>query len=174
MAYDYDRLYGKTPDALGDPTPVFVEFFDQQTEGTLRVLDVGCGQGRDALFIARLGHRVVGVDISPNGIRDLLVTARQEKLAVEGIATDITTFTPDGDFDVVLIDRTLHMLPEKERLEVLARLIQSVEKSGWVLISDERSNIQGFKGVLAADSRSWTIDLDARGHLFARCAGSPD
>lgn len=170
MAYDYDKLYGKTPNALGDPETVFVEFFDQR-KGPLRVLDVGCGQGRDALFIARLGHHVVGVDLSPNGIRDLVAAAHQENLSIEGIATDITNFTPDGDYDVVLIDRTLHMLPEKERLDVLARLLQAVRCAGWVLISDERSNIQGFKDVIASDSRSWMTELDARGHLFVRCDG---
>lgn len=168
MAYDYDKLYGSTPKALGEPTPVFVDFFEQRTKETLRVLDVGCGQGRDALFIARLGHSVVGVDLSPNGIRDLLVTARQENLVIEGVAVDIITFVPDGNFDVVLIDRTLHMLPKKDRLEVLARLIHCVRRGGWLLISDERSNIQGFKDVIAANDSTWKTVLNTRGNLFLR------
>ena len=168
MAYDYDKLYGKTPKALGEPTTVFVDFFKKRTEERLRVLDVGCGQGRDALFIARLGHSVFGVDVSPNGIRDLLNTAHQENLAIEGVAADIMTFVPDGDFDVVLVDRTLHMLPEKERLAVLAGLIRCVRRTGWLLISDERSNIQGFKEVIASSSCTWEIILDTRGNLFLR------
>lgn len=166
MAYDYDKLYGSTPQALGEPTSIFVDFFEQRNEKALRVLDVGCGQGRDALFIARLGHSVVGVDLSPNGIRDLLAMARQESLAIEGIAVDIIEFAPDGDFDVILIDRTLHMLPEKDRLEVLTRLVQNVRSNGWLLISDERSNIQGFRDVIAANSGTWKSELDTRGNLF--------
>jgi len=71
MSYNYDKLYGETRDALGAPTSIFVDFFDQFDRTNVRVLDVGCGQGRDAIFIARKDHRVVGVDISPNGIRDL-------------------------------------------------------------------------------------------------------
>jgi len=168
MAYDYDKLYGSTPQALGEPTSIFVDFFEQRRGKTLRVLDVGCGQGRDALFIARLGHSVVGVDLSPNGIRDLLALARQESLAIEGVAGDITAFIPDGDFDVILIDRTLHMLSEKDRLEVLARLIDSVRRHGWLLISDERSNIQGFRDIIAANSGTWKTELDACGSLFLR------
>ena len=58
MAYDYDKLYRSTPRALGEPTELFVDFFKHQAEESLRVLDVGCGQGRDALFIARMGHCV--------------------------------------------------------------------------------------------------------------------
>ena len=168
MAYDYDELYGSTPQALGEPTPIFVDFFEQHNEKALRVLDVGCGQGRDALFIARLGHSVVGVDLSPNGIRDLLAMAHQENLAIEGVAVDIIEFVPDGDFDVILIDRTLHMLSKKDRLDVLARLVRYVRRNGWLLISDERSNIQGFRDVIAANSSTWKSELDIRGDLFLR------
>lgn len=168
MAYDYDTLYRSTPEALGEPTQVFVDFFEQRRDQTLRVLDVGCGQGRDALFIARMGHRVVGVDLSPNGIRDLITAANTENLDIEGIAADIVTFVPEGVFDVILIDRTLHMLAERDRLDVLERLIRAVAKGGWVLIADERSNMQGFKDVFGACADAWDTELDARGTLFLR------
>lgn len=168
MAYDYDNLYGSTPQALGKPTQVFVDFFERNKMETLRVLDVGCGQGRDALFIASMGHSVVGIDLSPNGIRDLIAAASKKNWAVEGVVADISTFDPIGEFDVVLIDRTLHMLPEKERLGVLARLIRTVPKGGWVLIADEVSNMQGFKDVFVMSGKAWETYLDAGGNLFLR------
>jgi tellurite methyltransferase len=168
MAYDYDKLYQSSAQALGEPTQVFIDFFEQQKGKYLRVLDIGCGQGRDALFIARMGHSVVGVDLSPNGIRDLINDANRESLDIEGIVADIVTSAPSGEFDVVLIDRTLHMLPEQERLEVLERLIVTVPKSGWVLIADERSNMRGFKDVFALSSEDWKAELDVRGTLFHR------
>lgn len=168
MTYDYDRLYKSTPQALGQPTQVFVDFFERCEGTTLRILDVGCGQGRDALFIARMGHTVVGVDLSPNGIGDMMDAANREKLNIEGVTADIITFTPEGEFDVLLIDRTLHMLPEKERLDVLARLIGHVATDGWVLIADERSNTQGFKDVFQSDDASWDTEFERRGCLFLR------
>ena len=166
MAYDYDKLYGTTPDALGEPTQIFVDFFKRQKRTQLRVLDVGCGQGRDALFIARQGHRVVGVDISPHGIQDLVEAANQEKLHIEGIVADIVTFAPEGKFDVVLIDRTLHMLSEIERLNVFEYLIGHVAEGGWVLIADERSNISGLKDVIEANKAVWETAFEARGNIF--------
>ena len=170
MAYDYDKLYGSTPNALGEPTQVFVDFFKRQSDKSLRVLDVGCGQGRDALFIARMGNSVIGVDISPHGIQELIETARQESLDIEGFATDIVTFVPKGAFDVILIDRTLHMLLEIERLDVLERLIHYVPRGGWVLIADERSNMQGFKDVFAKSDDIWSVELETKGNLFYRHA----
>ena len=168
MTYDYDKLYGKTPDALGAPTTVFIEFFNQFERENVRVLDVGCGQGRDALFIARKGHRVVGVDISPNGIRDLRAAANKENLCIEGVVADITTYTPDDKFDVILIDRTLHMLPKEPRLSVLEKLLDHVDSGGWVLIADEASNIGDFGEVISRHQFEWADEFAKRGYLFVR------
>jgi tellurite methyltransferase len=168
MAYNYDQLYGTTAQALGAPARELVDFFKQIDGPPLRVLDIGCGQGRDALFIARLGHQVVGVDISPNGIRDLAKTAELENLKIDAIVADLTEFTPKGGFDILLIDRTLHMLPKLERLAVLGRLLRHVDADGWVLIVDERANLAGFKAVFAADFDDWKISTEIRGYLFVQ------
>jgi SAM-dependent methyltransferase len=168
MAYDYDALYGTTQDALGAPTKVFVDFFAAFEQTNARVLDIGCGQGRDALFIARAGHRVVGVDLSPNGVRDMTEAAAKEGLPVEGIVAELEAFKPDGIFDVLLIDRTLHMLDEQPRLAVLERLIGCVAESGWALIEDERSNIAGLKAVFDAHEVAWETVTAKRGTLFLR------
>lgn len=173
MTYDYDKLYGATPEALGPPTAVFVDFFDRYPRRDARVLDVGCGQGRDALFVARREHRVLGVDLSANGIRDLVAAARREGLPIEGVVADITAFTPPGIFDIVLIDRTLHMLDRAARRVVLTRLLGHLAEEGWLLIADEPSNMGDFKSVLAADQRDWTLTRETRGILFARPA-APD
>lgn len=168
MAYDYDKLYGEAREALGQPSPVFVDFFDQFRQCRARVLDVGCGQGRDALFIARKGHQVVGVDLSPNGIRDLDAAAMQEGLAVTGTVADISTWQPDGAFDVILVDRTLHMLARPTRLTVLKRLLNHVVPNGWMLIADEASNMEAFETVIAAHEAHWSPAPTERGYLFVR------
>ena len=92
MTTDYEQICRATPNALGDPTQVFVDFFAARSDRALRVFDVGCGQGRDALFIGRAGHSVLGVDISPSGIRDLNAAALRERLDVTGVAADITAY----------------------------------------------------------------------------------
>lgn len=170
MTYDYDALYAEHPNALGEPTKVFVDFFARLNQPNARVLDVGCGQGRDTLFIARLGHHVVGVDLAPHGIEDMLAVAQKECLHIQGKVADIADFTPEGTFDVVVIDRTLHMLETKARLDTLARLLGYVAPKGWLLIEDERANIAGFKAVITADTRDWTVKIEKRGTYFLQQA----
>ena len=113
-----------------------------------------------------MGHRVVGVDISPNGIRDLTNAAEKRGLPIQGVVADIKTYKPDGLFDVILIDRTLHMLDEVQRNAVLANLLGHVAPKGWVLIADEASNIPGFREVISVDKREWRTHFAKRGTLF--------
>ena len=170
MSYDYDALYAKTPDALGPPTASIVDFFQQYDRPTARVLDIGCGQGRDALFIARLGHHVTGVDLSPHGIAALAAAASAEALPIDGIVADMTSFKPSGLFDVILIDRTLHMLPTDARLAALARLIHHLAPQGWLVIADEAPNMAGFQAILDADATPWISRNQTDGLLIAQRA----
>lgn len=168
MAYDYDRLYRETRNALGEPTKIFVEFFDKYAKPSGRILDIGCGQGRDAIFIARLGHTVIGVDLSSNGIRDLRAVAKEENLAIEGVVADITSFEPPGIFDVILVDRTLHMLTRWQCNSTLSRVLDHGGENAWLLIADERSNMDDFRSVILTHHHEWIVEYEERGYLFAR------
>jgi SAM-dependent methyltransferase len=168
MSYDYDAFYADQKDALGAPTQQFVKFFDLLPPTPLRVLDVGCGQGRDALFIARAGHQVVAVDLSPAGVADVQSVADAEGLAIVGVVADVVAYTPDGMFDVILIDRTLHMLKGADQTKVLTRLLGHASPRASLLIADETSNLPRFRTVLADDKAEWTTTLDGKGYLFAQ------
>ncbi len=166
MTYDYDALYQQQKDALGAPFREFVAFFEDLPDTSANVLDIGCGQGRDALFIARRGHQVTAVDLSPAGIADINKVALSEDLPITGVVADIADYTPNAPHDILLIDRTLHMLDEAPRLAVLAALIQKVTPGGWTLIADEKSNLPGFRQVFADDAAEWTTHKDTKGFLF--------
>ena len=169
MAYDYNTLYRENPNALGEPYAEFVQFFEGSSAGPLRVLDIGCGQGRDALFIARLGHHVMGVDLAEAGIADMLAAAKAEGLNIQGEVADIRSYQPDGMFEILLIDRTLHMLLDAaERHACFATLLAHLAPGGTLLLADENSNMAGLRGVMAATGRSWQTLLKKPGMLIAR------
>lgn len=163
---DYERLYAEQDDVCGDPFPEFVGFFEGQPPG-LSVLDVGCGQGRDALVAARLGHRVVGVDLSPTGVAQMRAKAAEAGLSVEGIVADIVDFQPEERFGVVLIDRVLHMLPDDElRLRVFTRLAGCVEPGGHLLVADTPQNVPAIRASIEDAGDAWTLTFARKGFLF--------
>lgn len=168
MATDYEKFYQGGCHALGEPTKEFVDFFRSYKKEGASILDLGCGQGRDALFIARLGHRVVGVDIAKTGIRDLLDDAKKENLNVEGVVSDLRTYQSAEMFDIVLIDRTLHMLSKTDRLGVLTKTLTHVKKDGSLLIADEPSNLPDFKQALERSKFEWDVFKEKKDFLFAR------
>ena len=165
MATDYDAFYRDNPHGLGEPTRQFVAFFADFAQPRARVLDVGCGQGRDALFIARLGHRVTAVDSSVNGIRDLERDARREGLAIDAMVADIRSAPWEGLYDVIVVDRTLHMLDARERLGVLDSLVEVLEPAGHVLIADEPRNLPATLERLKSEA-NWRANIQRKGPLF--------
>ena len=170
MPTDYEKIYQQQRHALGKPSQPFVTFFEQHERKNADVLDLGCGQGRDALFIARLGHYVVGVDSAPSGIAQLLEDAQRETLNVEGVVADLTEYEPSGEFDVIVIDRTLHMFPAEVQVDVLARVSGNVRDGGFVLIADERTNLPAMLRFFVMDEHDWTIVKRTSSLLFVQKA----
>lgn len=168
MLYDYNSLYAQNPHALGEATPEIMAFFKAQPHRNLHVLDVGCGQGRDAIPITRMGFSVTGIDIAHEGIRQINVLAQNELLKLEGIVADVASFQPEFDYDVVIFDRILHLLAPRHRTACFSRLIQHVKATGWVLINDERRNMSELEGHFTAQPQFWSVKYQKKGILFAQ------
>jgi len=107
----YDQYY-KTEDLFGKPYPELMEFFAHLPKKG-KVLDLGCGQGRDAIAIARMGYTVTGIDDSKVGIQQLNAIADYEKLDLTGTIMDIYAFDDFQEYDIILLDSTI--LLEKTR-----------------------------------------------------------
>ncbi len=68
-----------------------------------RLLDLGCGPGLYAQRFARLGARVVGVDISSNSLKYARRQARKENLNIEYICCDYTSLEVNRRFDIICL-----------------------------------------------------------------------
>ena len=164
MAVEYNHHYLINPAACGEPFREFVKLADEHPG--LSVLDLGCGQGRDALLFARNGCTVHGVDISPVGIEQMLETAKKERLKVTGEVNDIENFETRKKFDVVILDRVLHMLgSDEDMLDVLEQACSMTKSGGWVLVADGPKNRALIK---SAFDDGWVIEKDAKNRTFAR------
>lgn len=166
---DYDKHYRKGRGQCGDPFPVFVDFFEDYDKPQSRVLDLGCGQGRDALLAARHGHEVVGVDLSEIGVAQMLEDAEAEGLDVTGVVSDVLDYRSRRKFDVVLLDRVLHLLlDDDERNACLTRAARLTRKDGHVLVADVPKNRPLIHGFFDDADRGWTVTKRTKNFLFAR------
>lgn len=133
MKVSYDKYY-QTVNLFGEPYPELIEFMaDYPNKG--KVVDLGCGQGRDAIPLARLGYTVTGIDNSKVGIDQMNTTAKIESLDLEGQVKDVYSFDRFNEFDIVLLDSMFHFNKKDKEKEVgLIKRIVSEIKNGSLLV----------------------------------------
>lgn len=123
MGVEYDTYY-QTENLFGDPYPELIDFYSN-IESKGRLLDLGCGQGRDAIALARLGYEVIGLDYSQVGINQLNAIAQKDNLSLTGIVGDIYMYSDYSQIDFILLNSMFHF-GKNERLKeqnLLKRII---------------------------------------------------
>lgn len=117
------------------------------------VLDLGCGNGGDALWLADRGWRVTAADISLVAVGRLAALARSRGLE-ERLTTmrlDLREFFPPGEFDLICA-HYLHTPFDLDRAAVLRSAAHALRPGGRLLIVDHGSTAPW----------SWNQDSDVR------------
>lgn len=79
----------------------------------MRAVDIGCGEGRDAVFFAERGLDTLAVDVAPNGLEKALRLARERRVELRVEQGDVNSLKLDGTFDLVYSIGTIqYLLPE--------------------------------------------------------------
>ena len=60
-----------------------------------RALDIGCGEGKDAVYMAQKGYDVTAFDLTENGIRKTVALAEKRNVNIRAYVDDINTFSTD-------------------------------------------------------------------------------
>ena len=76
----------------------------------LKVLDIGCGEGKDAVYMAEKGCDVTAFDITHSGIAKTKKLANQKNVDIETFVGDINNFTIDKKFDIIYSTGTIQYL----------------------------------------------------------------
>ena len=98
-----------------------------------RALDLACGEGRNALWLARRGWRVTAVDFSEVALDKGRERAAKDGLQLDWVAADLTVYVPEpGGFDLVLI-AYLHLHPD-DMQAVLSRAADALAPGGTLFV----------------------------------------
>lgn len=84
----------------------------------LKVLDIGCGEGKDAVFFAKNGYKVSAFDITQSGIDKAKRLAEQHRVDVNFFKADAADFRLESEFDVIFCSGVLHFIPNELREEI--------------------------------------------------------
>ena len=111
------------------------ELVDPMTPG--RALDLGCGEGADAMWLAERGWHVTAVDISQTALDRAAAdaAARDVAASIDFRRHDVTESFPEGVFDLVSA-QFLHSTVPMDRAAVLRRAAAAVAPGGTLLVAD--------------------------------------
>lgn len=126
---DHDRLWS------GNPNPLLVREVASLTPGT--ALDLGCGEGADAIWLAEQGWQVTAVDVSATVLRRAAAHAVEAGIpdSIVWARHDLSHSFPVGLFDLVSA-HFFHspVAPADEREKILRRAADAVAPGGLLLI----------------------------------------
>ena len=104
-------------------------------DGEGRAIDVACGMGHNAIFVAEQGYEVVAVDGSIVALDNLRCALHGRDLPIELVAVDLDDFTlPPSSFDLILVVRFLNR-------ELIPRLKSSLRPGGLFMYRTFNRNL---------------------------------
>jgi SAM-dependent methyltransferase len=142
-----------------------IYLFDQLLKGRfnprMRVLDAGCGGGRNLIYFLRCGYDVCGVDLSADAITHVRALAAglaphlpADNFRVE--AVEGMSFA-DACFDVVISSAVLHFARDEEHWQVMVREMWRVLKPGGVFFA-RLASVVGVEGqIIRLEGRRYRL-----------------
>jgi SAM-dependent methyltransferase len=110
-----------------------------------RALDLACGEGRNAVWLATQGWTVTGVDFSGAGLAKGARLAGEAGVEVRWVRADATTWEPDDAFDLVAVFYL--QLPAPQRRAALGVAARALAPGGTlVVVAHDLSNLADGHG----------------------------
>lgn len=117
--------------AFSDQPNITITEFEHLLHMQAKVLEAGCGEGQNAVYLAQKGYQVDAFDLSEHGIAKLKRRCEQSNARVNAFVADLTTYQFKQYYDMILCFGTLHF----------------VDKDGWkrfISNAKEYTNIGGI------------------------------
>jgi tellurite methyltransferase len=174
-----DWFFGRDPSELGRLTLHFWRMIRGAQGG--RLLDLGCGEGRDSVYFAANGFQVTAIDLAQAGVRKALRLAGECGVALDDLrCADVRTAPLEDGFDVVFSGNCIQALGG-ECPQFLSRIQASTPVDGFNAIRVATSETDAFADrpglyrfaprELLADYEGWRILYYSEDLLYVPHAG---
>lgn len=136
----WDDRYGGTEFAFGTKPNDFLRECIETTNIASEAIDILCigdGEGRNGVFLAKAGHRVTTVDLSPVGVRKARELAKQHNVTVNSLVADLDNYDLGSEKWDLVVSIFCHM-PPTLRTKVHREIITALRPGGGFLMEAYR------------------------------------
>ncbi len=166
MGFEWAYRSGEPPWDIGRPQPAIVRLAE---EGVIAgaVLDVGCGTGENAIYLASFGLDVVGADAAPTAIERARAKSTQRGIPVTFRVADALALDGLGrTFDVAIDCGLFHTFSDPDRLRFERSLHASLRTAARYFLlcfSEQEPGDMGPRRVTEREiretfARGWTVE----------------
>lgn len=150
------------PDAFagGCPNPEIRELIDK-LPANAKVLDLGCGDGRNTLFLAGNGFRVKAIDISSAGIEKLSKIAEHKALPIDVEIMDMRTFVFEETYDLIISTYSFYLIEREHWMRLISDMKANTRDGGYNTVANFTEKIPA-----PDDLKEFAIGMFEEGELF--------
>lgn len=107
-----------------------------KTKQALKVLDLGCGQGKEAFFLAKKGFDITAVDSSKIAIKQIKEKTRNNKLPINAIYCDAANYKiKNSEYDIIAAMNVMQFLEKEEVVNLIKNIKTSLKNNGLIVLS---------------------------------------
>jgi SAM-dependent methyltransferase len=129
-----DRVWG------GEPNRFAVQYLSDLEPGA--AIDLGAGEGRNAVWLAQRGWDVTAVDFSAVGLAKARAMAAESQVPLATVADDVLAFEPSMHVDLVLLSYL--QIPDAAQTALLGRVATWLRPGGRVfVVAHDKANTVG-------------------------------
>ena len=148
MTENYDATYAQENYFGLEPSPLLAKYVEW-IPARARVLDIGAGQGRNTLPLARQGCEVTALDPSAVALATIAQQAGQENLTIDCVQQGFLKYEPLRVFDTILCFGLMQMLTYQDCASLVTRLHQWLRPGGSLFLTAWHVNDPSFERLVA-------------------------
>ena len=101
-----------------------------------KVLDIGIGEGRNALYLAKLGFEVEGIDLSQTAVQRCKELSNKYGVQLKASVNDILSFDISSEkYDLIILSNVLNFFTPDEIRKIINKVNTGLRKNGLIYIT---------------------------------------
>ena len=150
---------------FGGPSAEIIEVADD-LQPSARVLDLGCGEGRNAVFLAERGFNVTAVDFSESGIAKLRSLAEKKGIHIRTGLADMREYIFGEMFDLIVSHGCLHLIERDQWQQMINKFKDYTHPGGTNVVAVFTDTLPP-----PSDLAEHCLGLFKEGELFSQYIG---